>query len=125
MLEGALDCKFKWNAEIERCQKPGIEVPRLLPAPDDIVINFRTGEVTTKGPLADREKASYEGIAQCRRASRSRIYGRWRCKMPKAARSCATVIRSFQWRGANAGLFQFAVDAAPEPKPPHPPVRGK
>jgi hypothetical protein len=47
MLEGALDCKFKWNAEIERCQKPGIEVPRLLPDPDDIVINFRTGEVTT------------------------------------------------------------------------------
>jgi hypothetical protein len=60
MLEGALDYKLKWNAEIERCEKLGIEVPRPIPDPDDIVINFRTGEVKTEGPLDEREKASYD-----------------------------------------------------------------
>lgn len=60
MLEGALDYKLKWRAEIERCERLGLERPCPLPNPDDIIINFRTGDVTTEGPLDEREKQSYD-----------------------------------------------------------------
>jgi hypothetical protein len=58
MLEGALDYKLKWKAEIARCTRLGIEVPRPLPEPEDIMINFRTGEVKTDGPLDERERGT-------------------------------------------------------------------
>lgn len=59
-LEGALDYKIKWNAELERRELLGLELPRPIPDPDDIIINFRTGEVRTEGPLDEREKAGYD-----------------------------------------------------------------
>lgn len=60
MLENALDYKMKWKAEIERCKQLGIEMPQPVPDSDDIIINFRTGEIRTEGPLDEIEKASYD-----------------------------------------------------------------
>ncbi len=60
MLEGALEYKLKWKAEIERCERLGIERPSPIPDPDDIIIDFRTGDVRTEGPFDEREKASYD-----------------------------------------------------------------
>lgn len=60
MLDGALEYKLKWKSEIERCERLGIERPRPIPDPDDIIIDFRTGDVRTEGPLDEREKASYD-----------------------------------------------------------------
>jgi hypothetical protein len=60
MLEGALEYKLKWKAEIERCERLGFERPCPIPDPDDIIIDFRTGDVRTEGPFDEREKASYD-----------------------------------------------------------------
>jgi hypothetical protein len=73
MLEGALDYKLKWKAEIERCRRLGTEVPRPIPDPDDIVINFRTGEVKTEGPLDEREKVSYDEKIQRRAEAQEEV----------------------------------------------------
>lgn len=59
-LDGALEYKLKWKAEIERCERLGLEHPRPIPDPDDIIIDFRTGEVRTEGPLDEREKQHYD-----------------------------------------------------------------
>lgn len=61
MLDGALEYKLTWKAEIEHCERLGLERPCPIPDPDDIIIiDFRTGDVRTEGPLDDREKASYD-----------------------------------------------------------------
>jgi hypothetical protein len=60
VLEGALDYKLKWKAELERREKLGLDPVHPIPDPDDIIINFRTGEVRTEGPMDEREKANYD-----------------------------------------------------------------
>ena len=60
MLEGALDYKLQWKAEIERCEQLGLARPSPLPDPDDIIIDFWTGDVRTEGPLDEREKQNYD-----------------------------------------------------------------
>lgn len=60
MFENAFEYKQHWTREIERCRKAGLPIPEPLPHPDDIIINMRTGEVRTEGPMSAEEKASYD-----------------------------------------------------------------
>jgi hypothetical protein len=60
VLDGAIEYKQKWTAELERRENLGIKLPRPIPDPDDIIIDFRTGDVRTEGPLDEREKANYD-----------------------------------------------------------------
>lgn len=60
MFENAFEYKERWSREIERCRKAGLPLPEPLPHPDDIIINMRTGEVRTEGPMSPEEKASYD-----------------------------------------------------------------
>ncbi len=55
-----LNYKYCAEAEIERCEKLGIEPPELIPHPSQITINGRTGEVIVKGPTTKEEKATYD-----------------------------------------------------------------
>jgi len=59
-IDGALEYKLKWKAELERRERLGLDLPPPLPDPDDIIIDFRTGEVRTEGPFDEREKQSYD-----------------------------------------------------------------
>ncbi len=55
-LASTLDYKIAWNKELQRREKLGITGPEPLPHPDDLIIDARTGKVTTRGPLIEREK---------------------------------------------------------------------
>ena len=59
-MENAIEYKQRWTAEIERCRRLGLDDPKPLPHPDDIVIDMRSGHVRTEGPLDEREKASWD-----------------------------------------------------------------
>jgi hypothetical protein len=59
-IENALEYKQKWTAEIERCRRLGIEGPGPLPHPDDVIIDWRSGQVRTEGPLDEREKQRWD-----------------------------------------------------------------
>jgi hypothetical protein len=52
--------KYLWEEEIERCQKMGITPPEPLPHPDDIIINYRTGIITIKGPMCKEDKVKWD-----------------------------------------------------------------
>ncbi|MEM7006904.1 MAG: DUF5681 domain-containing protein [Pseudomonadota bacterium] len=56
-LDKALTYKIKWEKELRRCAKAGIEtMDEPVPHPDHIKIDFRTGEVRIVGPMTKDEK---------------------------------------------------------------------
>lgn len=57
---GAVDYKFKWSQEIDRCRRAGLPVPEPLPHPDDIFIDARKGTAKFAGPMTQQEKAWFD-----------------------------------------------------------------
>jgi len=65
-LESFQEYKQRWDEEIERCQKAGLPDPEPIPHPDDIILNFSTGEVEFYGPRTKEEKIKYEAMMERR-----------------------------------------------------------
>ena len=59
-MENAFDYKQAWSIELERRRSLGISGKEPIPHPDDIVINLRTGDVRTEGPMDEREKEAWD-----------------------------------------------------------------
>lgn len=66
-FDATLDYKLQWEREIARCRAQGLTEPTPLPHPDDINIDFRTGEIRVEGPFSQAEKARWDE-QQARRA---------------------------------------------------------
>ncbi len=60
MMENAFEYKQKWTDELARRKRNGINEPDPIPHPDDIIIDMRTGEVKTEGPLDELEKKAWD-----------------------------------------------------------------
>jgi hypothetical protein len=54
-FRSAIDYKDAWNKELRRREQLGITGPEPLPHPDDLILDARTGTVTIRGPLIERE----------------------------------------------------------------------
>ena len=63
-LETAITYKTKWDSEIERCKRQGIEPPNPLPHPDDIIIDMSTGDVRIKGPMTPEDKKRWDELRE-------------------------------------------------------------
>lgn len=59
-MEGAIEYKQNWSAELERLRGLGQPEPELVPHPDDMVIDFRNGGVKVLGPLNADEKPQWD-----------------------------------------------------------------
>lgn len=59
-IDVATTYKVEWDRELDRRKRLGISGPAPLPHPDDVVINFRTGQVHIKGPMTKEEKAELD-----------------------------------------------------------------
>jgi hypothetical protein len=62
LFDASLDYKLKWDEELEHRKKLGIIGPEPLPHPDDVHLNFRTGEVTFVGPLTKQGKVQWDRL---------------------------------------------------------------
>lgn len=60
-LQAMIEYKSAGEKEIERCRRIGIEPPELLPHPDHIQIDMRTGEAVVRGPFTREEKKIWDG----------------------------------------------------------------
>jgi hypothetical protein len=60
LLETAFSYKLNSEDELERRKQLGISGPEIIPHPDDIEINMRTGEVKFMGPVSRKEKADLD-----------------------------------------------------------------
>ena len=65
-LEHFQDYKHRWDEEIERCEKAGLPDPDPLPHPDDIILNFKTGDVDIHGPTTKEERVQYDAMIKRR-----------------------------------------------------------
>jgi hypothetical protein len=72
-LDGALDYKLKWEAELKRCEDQGLPMPEPLPHPDDVLIDFRTGAVRMAGPVTKEEKAAWDKLIARRDDSQAEV----------------------------------------------------
>jgi hypothetical protein len=52
----AIDYKIAWDKELRRRDELGIIRPAPVPHPDDLILDARTGSVTVRGPMIEREK---------------------------------------------------------------------
>jgi hypothetical protein len=61
-LQTMIDYKHSREEEIERCKLMGIKPPELVPHPDDIKIDFSTGQVRITGPFTKEEKVKWDKL---------------------------------------------------------------
>ena len=59
-LETAIIYKRDWDNELKRRREHSITAPDPIPHPDDVIINFRTGEVSICGPMTKEELADLD-----------------------------------------------------------------
>jgi hypothetical protein len=60
LFDKALKYKVEWEEELDRRERLGITGPEPIPHPDDVQVNFVTGEVRFTGPMTRREKAELD-----------------------------------------------------------------
>ena len=60
LLETVLSYKASCEDELERRKQLGISGPDIIPHPDDIEIDIRTGEIKFRGPTSRKEKAELD-----------------------------------------------------------------
>jgi hypothetical protein len=63
-LETVIAYKAEWELELERRQHLGLTGNEPIPHPDDIVVDFGTGDVTIKGPMTKKQKAELEQLIE-------------------------------------------------------------
>jgi hypothetical protein len=55
-----IEYKCEWEREIVLSQKHGLPVPQPVPHPDDIGVNYNTGEVRITGPFCKEDIPMWE-----------------------------------------------------------------
>jgi len=60
VFDTALKYKVEWEEELDRRARLGITGPEPIPHPDDVQVNFGTGEVSFTGPTTRQEKAEWD-----------------------------------------------------------------
>ena len=73
LLQTMIDYKISWQEEIKRCELMGITPPDPVPHPDQIKIDFSTGQVLITGPITREEKAKWDKMKKRKIAAREAI----------------------------------------------------
>lgn len=60
LFGSAVEYKHNWSQEIERHEKAGLEPPRPIPHPDDIILDPRDGGVRFEGPQTKEQRDRLE-----------------------------------------------------------------
>ena len=64
LLQEAINYKASGEEKINHFKSLGIQPPEMYPHPDDIVIDFKTGEVRIKGPMTKEDKPLWDQMRQ-------------------------------------------------------------
>jgi len=66
LLKTAVEYKEKWASIFAECDRRDIDRPDPLPHPDDVVIDYKTGEVRFNGPVLTEQKDARDLALQMR-----------------------------------------------------------
>ena len=59
--------KVDGEIEIERRRRLGIPTDDIIPQPDDIIIDLRTGNIHVKGPMTKEQKVPWDRVREAKR----------------------------------------------------------
>jgi len=65
-LETMINYKCEWEKAIERARELGQPEPQPIPHPDDIIIDFRSGEARVCGPFTKEDKVKWDRLLEYR-----------------------------------------------------------
>jgi hypothetical protein len=65
-LEAMITYKCEWERAIEQARELGRPEPQPIPHPDDIVIDFRSGEAKVCGPMTKEDKVKWDRLLEFR-----------------------------------------------------------
>jgi hypothetical protein len=60
LLKTAVEYKEKWASIFAECDRRDIDRPQPLPHPDDVVIDYKTGDVRVQGPVLTEQREAQE-----------------------------------------------------------------
>lgn len=63
-LETMINYKCDWERAIERARELGQPEPQPIPHPDDIIINFKTGDAVVCGPMTKEDKVQWDKLLE-------------------------------------------------------------
>ncbi len=69
-LKTMIEYKVEGEKELERCKRAGLTAPEMFPHPDDIIIDFTTGDVKIMGPMSKEEKKIWDQMRQATEQSK-------------------------------------------------------
>ena len=72
-FETVAEYKMDWERELESLRKRGLPLPDLVPHPDDIHVDYRTGTVRINGPFCPEEKAKWDKSLDRRAAAQKEV----------------------------------------------------
>ncbi len=104
--------KHEWTQAIERAEKSGLEVPKPLPHPDDVFLDFATGSVRIAGPLTKEAKARFDQALAVRDEAQEDVRN-WAEKY-RRARSCKTRQHCLEMWHMDQKLFDTINEALPK-----------
>jgi hypothetical protein len=104
-MEAMIDYKRNWSAELERCRRLGIPEPKLVPHPDDIMLDFRNGGVKIHGPLNEDEKPEWDKWIERRDDAQFEVSHY--AELYRKARSPEQKARWLEWWHAEQLLFDL------------------
>lgn len=66
LFEKACEYKIGWEQAFEHARKNGLPTPDVLPHPDDVILDFRLGNVRYAGPMTPEEKRKWDRMLEFR-----------------------------------------------------------
>lgn len=68
-----VEYKHQWDREIERCSKAGLPEPKMIPHPDDIILDPNTGDCNILGPQTKEQKQRLEDALERRTQAQEEV----------------------------------------------------
>jgi hypothetical protein len=65
-LETMINYKCEWEKAIERARELGQPEPQPIPHPDDVIIDFRSGQAKICGPITKEDKVKWDRLLEHR-----------------------------------------------------------
>jgi hypothetical protein len=104
--------KMDCEREIARCRQLGVPEPTMLPHPDDLVINYRTGTVRIQGPVCSEDKVHWDAMLARRAEAQEEVtYCATEYKKTRTARMKEFLLQDWI---AEQYIFDAINDAMPE-----------
>jgi hypothetical protein len=105
-----VEYKRQWSDAIERAARSGLEPPRPVPHPDDVILNPHTGDVTFTGPLTKEARDRHDEALRRREEAQDEVnYFADRYRRSRNEQMKARYLEDWHWEQRMFDIINDAV----------------